>query len=71
LSYAAHGDDPGHRRVGRQLRHRGDGHRVVIAELDTNVSVSDMVDIVLYDSFAQPESPLRRHRAAGPPATWL
>jgi hypothetical protein len=43
----------------------------VIAELDTNVSVSDMVDIVLYDSFAQPESPLRRHRAAGPPATWL
>ncbi len=30
--------------------------RVVIAELDTNVSVSDLVDIVLYDSFAQPES---------------
>jgi DNA-binding NarL/FixJ family response regulator len=30
--------------------------RVVIAELDTNVSVSDAVDIVLYDSFAQPES---------------
>ena len=30
--------------------------RVVIAELDTNVAVSDMVDIVLYDSFAQPES---------------
>ena len=45
--------------------------RVVIAELDTNVSVSGMVDIVLYDSFARPESPLRRHRAAGPPATWL
>jgi DNA-binding NarL/FixJ family response regulator len=43
--------------------------RVVIAELDTNVSVSEMVDIVLYDSFAQPESPLRRHRAAGPAAT--
>jgi hypothetical protein len=28
----------------------------VIAELDTNVAVSDMVDIVLYDCFAQPES---------------
>jgi DNA-binding NarL/FixJ family response regulator len=26
--------------------------RVVIAELDTNKDVSDMVDIVLYDSFA-------------------
>jgi DNA-binding NarL/FixJ family response regulator len=30
--------------------------RVVIAELDTNQAVSDTVDIVLYDSFAQPES---------------
>ena len=30
--------------------------RVVIAELDTNRAVSDVVDIVLYDSFAQPES---------------
>jgi len=30
--------------------------RVVIAEMDTNESVSDAVDIVLYDSFAQPES---------------
>ena len=30
--------------------------RVVIAELDTNVAVSDMVDIVLYDTFGQPES---------------
>jgi DNA-binding NarL/FixJ family response regulator len=30
--------------------------RVVIAELDTNVAVSDMVHIVLYDSFGQPES---------------
>src|SRR4029434_10015366 len=30
--------------------------RVVIAELDTNRAVSDPVDIVLYDSFAQPES---------------
>jgi len=30
--------------------------RVVVAELDTNEPVSDVVDIVLYDSFAQPES---------------
>jgi DNA-binding NarL/FixJ family response regulator len=30
--------------------------RVVIAELDTNQALSDTVDIVLYDSFAQPES---------------
>jgi len=30
--------------------------RVVIAELATNVPVSDPVDIVLYDCFAQPES---------------
>jgi DNA-binding NarL/FixJ family response regulator len=30
--------------------------RVVIAELDTNQPVSDMVDIALYDSFAQPET---------------
>lgn len=30
--------------------------RVVIAEIDTNKPVSDEVDIVLYDSFAQPES---------------
>jgi DNA-binding NarL/FixJ family response regulator len=30
--------------------------RVVIAELDTNQSVADTVDVVLYDSFAQPES---------------
>jgi DNA-binding NarL/FixJ family response regulator len=30
--------------------------RVVIAELDTNKALADMVDIVLYDSFAQPES---------------
>jgi DNA-binding NarL/FixJ family response regulator len=30
--------------------------RVVIAELATNVAVSDPVDIVLYDCFAQPES---------------
>ena len=31
-------------------------NRVVVAELDTNKPVSDVVDIVLYDSFAQPES---------------
>jgi DNA-binding NarL/FixJ family response regulator len=30
--------------------------RVVIAELDTNQAVSDLVDIVLYDTFGQPES---------------
>ena len=30
--------------------------RVVVAEIDTNRSLSDDVDVVLYDSFAQPES---------------
>jgi hypothetical protein len=30
--------------------------RVTIAEIDTNEPVNDMLDIVLYDSFAQPES---------------
>lgn len=30
--------------------------RVLIAELDSTMPVSDAVDIVLYDSFAQPES---------------
>ena len=30
--------------------------RVVVAELDANAALSDTVDIVLYDSFAQPES---------------
>ena len=30
--------------------------RVVVAELDTNEPVSEAVDIVLYDAFAQPES---------------
>jgi DNA-binding NarL/FixJ family response regulator len=30
--------------------------QVVVAELDSNRAVSDVVDIVLYDSFAQPES---------------
>ena len=32
------------------------GDRIVVAELDTNTSVKDPVDIALYDSFAQPES---------------
>jgi DNA-binding NarL/FixJ family response regulator len=30
--------------------------RLVIAEIDTNEPVDDVVDLVLYDSFAQPES---------------
>jgi DNA-binding NarL/FixJ family response regulator len=30
--------------------------RVVVAEIDTNMPLDDSVDIVLYDSFAQPES---------------
>ena len=30
--------------------------RVIVAEIDTNKPVQDVVDIVLYDSFAQPES---------------
>lgn len=30
--------------------------RIVVAEIDSNESVDDVVDIVLYDSFAQPES---------------
>jgi DNA-binding NarL/FixJ family response regulator len=30
--------------------------QVVVAELDTNRAVDEVVDIVLYDSFAQPES---------------
>lgn len=30
--------------------------RILIAELDTNEAVEDVVDIALYDSFAQPES---------------
>jgi DNA-binding NarL/FixJ family response regulator len=32
------------------------GDRIVVAELDSTTSVKDQVDIVLYDSFAQPES---------------
>lgn len=30
--------------------------RVVVAEIDANAEVSDAVDVVLYDSFAQPEA---------------
>jgi DNA-binding NarL/FixJ family response regulator len=30
--------------------------RVIVAEIDANASVEDVVDIALYDSFAQPES---------------
>lgn len=30
--------------------------RVIVAEIDSNESVDDVVDIVLYDSFAQPEA---------------
>ena len=30
--------------------------RVIVAELDSTMPVDDAVDIVLYDSFAQPES---------------
>jgi DNA-binding NarL/FixJ family response regulator len=30
--------------------------RVVVAEIDANMSLDDSVDIVLYDSFAQPEA---------------
>jgi DNA-binding NarL/FixJ family response regulator len=30
--------------------------RVLVAELDANASLADKVDIVMYDSFAQPES---------------
>ena len=40
--------------VARMLEAYGD--RMVIAEIDTNESVADPVDVVLYDSFAQPES---------------
>ncbi|MDN5760909.1 MAG: response regulator transcription factor [Microlunatus sp.] len=36
--------------------------RLLIAEIDTNSTVADRVDLVLYDSFAQPESD--RHELA-------
>ena len=40
------------------LAHLFDAYRdrIVVAELDTNEPVNDAVDVVLYDSFAQPEA---------------
>jgi DNA-binding NarL/FixJ family response regulator len=40
------------------LAHLFDAHRdrVVVAEIDANESPEDVIDVVLYDSFAQPES---------------
>ena len=40
------------------LAHLFDAHRerVVVAEIDANTSLDDRIDVVLYDSFAQPES---------------
>ena len=40
--------------VAHMLDHYRD--RIVVAEIDANKAVDDVVDIVLYDSFAQPES---------------
>jgi DNA-binding NarL/FixJ family response regulator len=44
--------------------------RIVVAELDSTMPVEDCVDIVLYDSFAQPESDHEeiRHLVANPRA---
>jgi hypothetical protein len=39
--------------------------RIVIAELDSTMPIDDPVDIVLYDSFAQPESDHDKIRGAG------
>ena len=40
------------------LAHLFDDHRdrVVVAEIDANATLDDSIDVVLYDSFAQPES---------------
>jgi len=40
------------------LAHMFDAHRdrVVVAEIDANTTLHDSIDVVLYDSFAQPES---------------
>ena len=40
------------------VAHLFDDHRdrVVVAEIDANESLDDRIDVVLYDSFAQPES---------------
>ncbi|KQO97685.1 LuxR family transcriptional regulator [Leifsonia sp. Leaf264] len=47
------------------LAHLFDNYRdrVVVAEIDANAAMSDEVDVVLYDSFAQPESD--HHEIAG------
>jgi hypothetical protein len=42
--------------IGHGPHPREYGDRVTVAELDTTQDVSDTCDIVLYDSFAQPES---------------
>jgi DNA-binding NarL/FixJ family response regulator len=31
-------------------------HRVIVSEIDANATLDDTIDVVLYDSFAQPES---------------
>jgi DNA-binding NarL/FixJ family response regulator len=40
------------------LAHLFDDHRdrIVVAEIDANAALDDRIDVVLYDSFAQPES---------------
>lgn len=40
------------------LAHLFDGYRdrVVVSEIDANAALGDSIDVVLYDSFAQPES---------------
>ena len=50
--------------VTRGLATMLDGYRerVLIAEIDTNLGVNDEVDIVLYDTFAQPESDVEELR---------
>ena len=40
--------------------------RVLVAEIDANKPLEDTVDIVLYDSFAQPESDHEEIERAGP-----
>ena len=44
--------------VRKGLAHLFDDYRdrVIVAEIDANAPVSDSVDVVLYDSFAQPEA---------------
>ena len=47
------------------LAHMFDNYRdrVIVSEIDANTALSDYIDIVLYDSFAQPESD--HHEVAG------